>query len=89
VRFLKVTADTVINLDAVASVSAGQDDDRFVTVVLYLPPAIKGSADESGLAFERFEDDDAHALYKFFTDPSHCLDLHDWADRNSRPDISA
>jgi hypothetical protein len=87
VNLLKINAANIINLDAVASISAGQDAGGFVFCVRYLVRGKEG--EECGLASEKFTGDDAHALYKFFTDSSRCVELRDWMKTNSSPDIEA
>ena len=83
---LQVDSGVVINLDAVASISAGDDSGTFILCIRY---AVRGQEAEDGLAFQRFSGDEAMGLYKYLTDPSRCVDLREWVQRNSKPDVHA
>lgn len=48
-NFLMIDDETVINLDAIASVSAGDKSGQFVTVIRYHAPANNGESAYSGL----------------------------------------
>ena len=73
-KFVRITEALILNLDAVASVNAGTEESgKFVAVVRYLAPAVK--SDEAGLCFERFEGEEAEAVYEFFTQSLLCTSL--------------
>jgi hypothetical protein len=68
----------VINLDAVVSVSAGEEQEGFVCRVRYRVPGTAGV--EDGFAFEKFVGDDAEKIFKYLVDCSRCVDLSQWIE---------
>jgi hypothetical protein len=82
-NLLRVSQGQIINLDAIASISAGNGGRDSVLVVRYL---VQGKEmEESGLAYEKFSGEEALALYQYFTDQNRCVDLHEWMHRAQSP----
>ena len=82
-NFLKIDDETVINLDAIASISAGDRGGQFATVIKYHTSSESGETVEKGLASQEFEGQEGLALFQFLTHPGHCIDLIEWTEHNT------